>query len=184
MKTLQQVLEDSGLAELPLTEKSNDYIAQFITQREDFFQRVCREKADKYPYGLSLGLMTQMIHAALENYQVTHAKTAELRTLITDHIGDVHAAKFTTMNDIEIQTLATVWLMVQGANGIDFSYANEQAEMLCSVLDKQSPTIGDNPIRSQLMQAYYIGVEHLRPEYQPTSLLASLSNKVKALFNT
>ena len=181
MKPLKHLLNEFGLEQLPLTDTEREFADGFIEFRSAFFLSACHQKADKPQQDLALGLFTQSFQQVLDEFQATQGKITEMGTLFTQHVGEEHAQKFHTMNDVEVKAIGKIWFLCQGFNGIDFSYANDHAT------DISQQLVGDDEdkaeqLRQQFMQSYYIGVDQSHSMKPRVSLLLTLQNAVKSIF--
>ena len=181
MKSLKQLLNEFGFELLPFSDTEREFADNFVVFRSDFFQSVCQQKADKPQQELALGLFTHSIQQILDEFQATQTKISEMDTLFKQHVGEQHAKKFQTMNELEVKTVAKLWFLCQGVNGIDFSYANDHATEISQQLTTSS---NDNAelLRQQFMQSYYTGVDQAHSLKPKASLLLTLQNAVKSLF--
>lgn len=174
MKSLDEMVTQFGLALLPFEEDEREYAGQFIQYRSAFFSQVCTQKADKPQTGLVLGLFTQSFQTAFEEFNATQVKINDMQQLFSHHVGAEHADKFTTMNHMEVSVIASLWLLCQGYNGIDYSYANDQATMISQSLVSDSALEQQEVLRQKFMQSYYIGIDQARIHTPKASFMASL----------
>ncbi|MGF1724706.1 hypothetical protein [Photobacterium nomapromontoriensis] len=174
MKSLNEMLAQFGLALLPFDEGEREYTRQFIQYRSAFFTQVCTQKADKPQSGLALGLFTQSFQTAFEEFNTTQLKINEMQQLFSQHVATNHADKFTTMNHIEVSVIASLWLLCQGYNGIDYSYANEQATMVSQSLITALAPQQQEALRQKFMHSYYIGIDQARIHAPKTTFIALL----------
>ncbi|PSW16482.1 hypothetical protein C9J01_05645 [Photobacterium rosenbergii] len=181
MKTLQQLLNDFGFEHLPFTDAEREFAQDFVNFRSDFFQSVCQQKADKPQQDLALGLFTHAIQQVLDEFQATQSKISEMDTLFKQHVGEQHAKKFHTLNELEVKAIAMIWFLCQGFNSIDFSYANDHATEICQQLAANDSNRAES-IRQKFMQSYYLGVDQAHSMKPKTSLLLTLQNAVKSIF--
>ena len=183
MKQLKQVLNEFGFEQLPFSEAEREFAAGFIDFRSDFFLNVCQQKADKPQQDLALGLFTHSFQQILDEFHATQSKISEMDALFEQHVGEQHAKKFRTMNELEVKAIAMVWFLCQGFNGIDFSYANDHAtEISQQLASNSSDDTREESLRQQFMQSYYIGVDQAHSMKPKASLLLTLQNAVKSLF--
>ncbi|WP_305404075.1 hypothetical protein [Photobacterium leiognathi] len=83
-----------------------------------------------------------------------------MQSVFESTVGADHASKFQHQDSEQYTIVCLLWLLVQGASQIDYSYANEQAETICQQLFTTSATMksADSQaelLRQRLMQAYY-----------------------------
>ncbi|PSU33945.1 hypothetical protein [Photobacterium lutimaris] len=182
MKPLKHLLNEFGFEQLPFSDAERAFANGFIEFRSDFFLRVCQQKAEKLQQDLALGLFTQSFQQILDEFQATRSKISEMDALFQQHVGDEHAQKFHTMNEMEVKAIGMTWFLCQGFNGIDFSYANDQA----TEISQQLTTNGSQQaeaLRQQFMQSYYIGVDQAHTIKPRKGWLLTLQKNIKSFFN-
>ncbi|MGR5063928.1 hypothetical protein [Photobacterium sp. DNB22_13_2] len=182
MKPLKHLLNEFGFEQLPFSDDEREFADGFIDFRAEFFLSVCEQKAEKPQQDLALGLFTQSFQQVLDEYQATQSKISEMDTLFQQHVGKEHAQKFHTMNEVEVKAIGMIWFLCQGFNGIDFSYANDQATEVSELLATNSCQHAEE-VRQQFMQSYYIGVDQPHIIKPKPSWLLTLQKAVKSLFN-
>ncbi|KHT62293.1 hypothetical protein RJ45_18095 [Photobacterium gaetbulicola] len=182
MKPLRHLLNKLGFEQLPFSHSEREFADGFVDFRSDFFLSVCQQKQNQTQQALALGLFTQAIQQALDEFQATKSKIAQMDALFEQHVGKHHAQKFHTMNEMEVTAIAKIWFLCQGGNGIDFSYANDHATEISQQLASNHGQQAE-VIRQQFMQCYYIGVDHAHIIKPRTNWLLTLQKAVKSLFN-
>ncbi|MGF1703475.1 hypothetical protein L4D09_24595 [Photobacterium makurazakiensis] len=182
MKTLEDTLNLLGLDQLPLNTDERDYATQFIAHRSAFFTRVCQQKSDKPQHDLALGLLTQSVQIATEEFNATKDKITDMNQLFSESVGKEHADKFKTMNALELSAIAKLWFLVQGYCGIDVSYTNEQAVELSNTLLANTDDMQFHTQRQAFMQAYYTGIEFNHKNKPKSDFLLTIKNALRRLF--
>ncbi|WP_064607846.1 hypothetical protein [Photobacterium sp. J15] len=189
MTNFLKELERMGLNSLSFTEQESTLLEQFIEHSSTFFEHVCQQKPDKPHHDMALGLLTKAHEEAFNNYLATQPKIAELKTMFTDSVGTEHAGKFSTLNQAELVVISSLWFMVQGYTGIDFSYANDKAAETANLLTENQAEVeheenmnDSEHYRSLFMKAYYAGIEAYRQNDRDTSVLLTIKNQLKRLF--
>lgn len=181
MKPLKHLLNEFGFEQLPYSDTEREFATGFIDFRSEFFLSVCQQKAEKPQQDLALGLFTQSFQQILDEFQATQSKISEMDALFQQHVGEEHAQKFHTMNEVEVKAIAMIWFLCQGFNGIDFSYANDHATEVSHQLATSSQHA--EALRQQFMQSYYIGVDQALKIKPKAGWLLTLQKAVKSLFN-
>lgn len=159
MTDLNQALRTMGLLSLELTTSEQQQIQQLIDNQAAFYAKVVRQKTDKLPHDLALGLLTKCHQQALANFQATAATISRVQSVFAQTVGREQAQKFSTSSESDVLGYTTLWFMAQGYTGIDFSYANDHANETAIIL-AESPAVSENDpnvFRSRFMQAYYVG---------------------------
>ena len=180
MSTLEQQLLLLGMTDLPIDTLIKKQLDQFITASSAHFDHVCQQRPNSTTIDLLLGFMT--LHHQQAQQQWLHQQTAatKMQTVFNNTIGHDHAANFTHQDHNALLALTHLWLMVQGASGIDYSYSNEQAKTQSDLLLENEITTSPlqiNPklelLRCQFMQSYYLGKNHNK---------VKLRTRIKLLF--
>lgn len=186
MAELLKELENMGLSALSFSEQEQALLEQFISVSSPFFDNVCQHRVDKPTHDLVLGLLTKSQQEAFDEYQATLPKITELKQMFSDQVGSEYAEKFKTLNQAEMTVISSLWFMVQGYTGIDFSYANDHAEEIAGLLSEYKPhssVTGDaEHYRTRFMQAYYTGVDHARKAQGSGNLYVTIKHYLKRLF--
>ncbi|PSW06712.1 hypothetical protein C9I89_04035 [Photobacterium lipolyticum] len=183
MPDLLNELSVMGLHDLPFSEQERGELDQFIAVCSPFFVSVCQQKPDKSQHHLLLGVMTKAQSEAVEDYKQKSQSLQNMKQVFEDTVGAEQADKFVATDSQRLKVIATVWFMVQGYTGIDFSYANDHAEQIAQTLMPDSLIVSDadysktqsaEQIRSGFMQAYYVGVKQARKSRQSATLLETI----------
>ena len=182
MKPLKQLLNEFGFEQLPFSDAEREFAQSFVEFRSDFFLSVCQQKADKPQQDLALGLFTHSFQQVLAEFQATQSKICEMDTLFQQHVGEQHAKKFHTLNELEVKAIAMMWFLCQGFNGIDFSYANDHATEVSQQLTLHDATKAES-LRLQFMQSYYLGVDQAHSLKPKAGLLLTIRKALKSFFN-
>lgn len=172
-----------GLHDLPFSEQERSELDQFIAVCSPFFVSVCQQKPDKSPHHLLLGVMTKAQNEAVADYQHKSQSLQNMKQVFEDTVGADHAGKFVATDSQRLTVITTVWFMVQGYTGIDFSYANDHAGQIAQALMPGSPnpstTHAAEPTRSGFMRAYYIGVEQASKNTPAATLFETIKKWLK-----
>ena len=188
MPDLLNELSVMGLHDLPFSEQERSELDQFIAVCSPFFVSVCQQKPDKSQHHLLLGVMTKAQSEAVEDYKQKSQSLQNMKQVFEDTVGADHADKFVATDSQRLTVIATVWFMVQGYTGIDFSYANDHAEQIAQTLmpaplvsttANSSNTHSAEPIRSGFMRAYYVGVEQARKNKSSATLFETIKKWFK-----
>lgn len=182
MNDLHHTLNTMGLQSLDLTEPDQQQITRLIDTQARFFSKVVRQKPDKSPHNLALGLLTKCYQEALANFQATEKTISRVQSVFAETIGHEQAQKFTS-SDSDVQNFAMLWFMAQGYTGIDFSYANDHANEIATILTGSLALRDNDPnaMRSRFMQSYYVGRHTAETKQQAGS---GLMSRIKRLFNS
>ena len=114
------------------------------------------------------------LHHQQAQQQWLHQRTTtkKMNVIFNDTLGDNFANKFINQDQDTLLALTHLWLMLQGASGIHYSYSNEQAEIQCQMIIgseyTQFPTktnIDLEALRCQFMQSYYLGKNHNKSNF-------------------
>ena len=172
MSVLEQQLSLLGIANLPLDVKTRQQLDLFISTSSAHFDHICQQRPDKSLLDLLLGFMT--LHHQQAQQQWLHQRTAttKMKMVFNHTLGDEFANKFTHQDQDTLLALTHLWLMVQGAANIDYSYSNEQADKLSQIIingeEKEFPTqiiTNIESLRCQFMQSYYLGKKHHKSKF-------------------
>ncbi|MGF1715625.1 hypothetical protein L4D08_12125 [Photobacterium chitinilyticum] len=186
MTHLLKELQHMGLSTLDFSEHEQTFLDQFITVSAPFFDKISQHRPDKLSQDLILGLLTKSHHEALDNYQITEPKAAELKAMFSDQVGTEHAEKFTELSHDELIVISMLWFLTQGFTGIDYSYANDHALETAGLLDDEQQTEEAERYRTRFMQAYYTGIEvakkQARQQADSSPFYVTLKKHLKRLF--
>lgn len=183
MTDLNQALRTMGLLSLELTTSEQQQIQQLIDNQAAFYAKVVRQKTDKLPHDLALGLLTKCHQQALANFQATAATISRVQSVFAQTVGREQAQKFSTSSESDVLGYTTLWFMAQGYTGIDFSYANDHANEIATILTGSLALRDNDPNaqRSRFMQSYYVGRHTAEAKQQAGS---GLMSRIKRLFNS
>lgn len=161
MTDLKHLFFSLGLEQLDLSEKDKNIINAFIHESTPRFNDICHQRQDKEPLALLLGYMTQQHHIASSRWTEQQTAYHQMQSVFQSTVGVEHASKFINQDVDEYILITLLWLLVQGANKIDYSYANEQAETLLDHISEEikqsNDSKKDEQLRQRLLQAYYQG---------------------------
>ncbi|SMY35076.1 hypothetical protein [Photobacterium andalusiense] len=172
MSQLKQQLLLLGIANLSVDTSTQQQLEQFIATSSAHFDRVRLQRPDSSLLDLLLGFMT--LHHQQAHQQWLHQRTTaiKMQAVFDNTLGD-HANSFTNQDQHYLIALTHLWLMVQGACNIDYSYSNEQAETLSRIIindehDQLSSQFSTDveSLRCQFMQSYYLGKNHNKPNFR------------------
>ncbi|MCG7497801.1 hypothetical protein MHO82_13095 [Vibrio sp. Of7-15] len=180
MPVLLDLLQRAGLAELTSSSQTQEESDTFITAYSSAFDAVCKQKPDSTQNDLLLGFITKTYLAKREYYQAQEESMENMRQVFKDTVGKEHAGKFKSQESDSLQFTASVWFMVQGYTGIDYSYAYEHADDIAHLLSQQAEQI--ESIRSELMRSYYVGVEHSQRNKDKSSFISALTQPLRRWF--
>ncbi len=187
---LKELQHMGGLSTLDFSEHEQTFLDQFITVSAPFFDNISKHRPDKLSQDLILGLLTKSHHEALDNYQTTEPKAAELKAMFSDQVGAEHAEKFTELSHDELIVISMLWFMAQGFTDIDYSYANdhalETAGLLANNQQTSTQTEEAEHYRTRFMQAYYTGIEvakkQARQHTDSNNICVTIKNHLRWLF--
>ncbi|EAR54170.1 hypothetical protein SKA34_10418 [Photobacterium sp. SKA34] len=161
MTDLKHLFFSLGLEQLDLSEKEKNIINAFNEQSTPRFNDICHQRQDKQPLALLLGYMTQQHHIVSSRWIEQQNDYHQMQSVFHSTVGAEHASKFLNQDADEYILITLLWLFVQGANKIDYSYANEQAETLLAHLNEETKQAKDSKedeqLRQRLLQAFYQG---------------------------
>lgn len=169
MSALKHLLLSLGSEHLSLTAQEHQQITQFITATSAHFDRVCQQRPERPQLELLLGFMTLYHQQAQSQWGQQQAASTKMKAVFDSTIGEHHRQKFTHHNQDDFTIITHLWLMVQGAMGIDYSYSNEQAQhdsqllLHCHLSSSEQNHLDQEQLRCQFMQSYY----HGKLAYQP-----------------
>lgn len=164
MSELKQQLLLLGMANLSVDTTTQQQFEQFISASSAHFEHVRQQRPNSTLLDLLLGFMT--LHHQQAHQQWLHQQTAaiKMKAVFNNTIGNDYANNFTHQDQHYLLALTHLWLMVQGASGIDYSYSNEQAEIQSRIIigNKQPESstqlnIEVESLRCKFMQSYYLG---------------------------
>ncbi|MGF1693249.1 hypothetical protein [Photobacterium kagoshimensis] len=176
---LHQTFITIGLDQLALSHIEQKELIAFINQHHHFYDSVCLQKSDKDPIDLLLGLMTKIQQETAKGYQDKQQAIENMQQVFTDTVGE-QQNRFVATDSHRLALETRLWLLVQGYCNIDFSYANEQAEQVASLLTV-SLTQPQHALRSELLAAYYAG-KSSKEEKSPTHRHLSIFQKIRSFF--
>ncbi|MCG3864681.1 MULTISPECIES: hypothetical protein [unclassified Photobacterium] len=161
MTDLKHLFFSLGLEQLDLSEKEQNIINAFIHESTPRFDDICRQRQDKEPLALLLGFMTQQYQIASSRWVEQQTAYHQMQSVFQSTVGTEHASKFLNQDADEYMLITLLWLLVQGANRIDYSYANEQAETLLTHINEETKKPNNSKeneqLRQRLLQAFYQG---------------------------
>ncbi|WP_163920533.1 hypothetical protein [Photobacterium sp. Alg240-V54] len=178
MSHLKQQLLLLGMANLSVDASIQQQLEQFISTSSAHFERVRLQRPDSTPLDLLLGFMTLHHQQAHQQWLHQHAAATKMLAVFDSTLGD-HANGFTNQDQHYLVALTHLWLMVQGACNIDYSYSNEQAEIQSGIINGEHHQLPPQfstdveSLRCQFMQSYYLGKNHNKPNF---------STRIKQLF--
>ena len=180
MTDLKSLFFSLGIEKLDLSSEDQALINQFISSFTPRFLDICQQRPDRAPLDLLLGLMTQQHKRLSQQWQTQQQAYHQMQSVFENTVGADHASKFQHQESEQYTIVSLLWLLVQGASQIDYSYANEQAETICQQLFTTSTTMksADSQaelLRQRLMQAYYLGKKSSQQ-----SLVTKLKNWFKS----
>ncbi|MEC6830962.1 hypothetical protein VXS06_04205 [Photobacterium toruni] len=172
MSELKQQLLLLGMADLPINTTNTLQLHQFITASSAHFDHVRQQRPNSSTLDLLLGFMTLHHQKGQQQWSHQRATSTKMKAVFSDTIGDDYAANFTHQDLEYLLVLTHLWLMVQGAAGIDYSYSNEQAKIQSFALVSHENTVAPTQInthveslRCEFMQSYYLGKNHNRVSF-------------------
>ncbi len=179
MTDLKSLFFSLGIEKLDLSSEDQSLINQFISSFTPRFLDICQQRSDRAPLDLLLGLMTQQHQQLSQQWQTQQQAYQQMQSVFESTVGSDHASKFQHQDSEQYTIVSLLWLLVQGASQIDYSYANEQAETICQQLFTTTATMktADSQVeqlRQRLMQAYYQGKKSTKQ-----SLFSQLKNWFK-----
>ncbi|KMV31720.1 hypothetical protein AB733_02680 [Photobacterium swingsii] len=177
---LHQTFTTIGLDQLALSHLEQKELAAFIKDHARFYDSVCQQKADKDPIDLLLGLMTKVQQETTANYQNKQSAIESMHQVFSDTIGN-QQNRFVATDSHRLALETRLWLLVQGYCGIDFSYANEHAEHIASLLTI-SLAQPEHALRSEFLAAFYAG-KTKKGEKASTHRKSSILQQIKSFFN-
>ena len=174
MSQLKQQLFLLGMANLSVDASTQQQLEQFISASSAHFERVRLQRPDSTSLDLLLGFMTLHHQQAHQQWLHQHAAATKMQAVFDSTLSD-HANSFTNQDQHYLVALTHLWLMVQGACGIDYSYSNEQAEIQSRIINGAHDQFSTDveSLRCQFMQSYYLGKNHNKPNF---------STRIKQLF--
>ena len=180
MSELKQQLLLLGMANLPVDTTTQQQLEQFISTSSAHFNRVRQQRPNSLLLDLLLGFMTLYHQKAHQQWLDQCSAATKMKAVFNDTIGNDYANNFTHQDQHYLLALTHLWLMVQGAYGIDYTYSNEQASIqsrsIISDKNAVSPTQVNTKVESlrcQFMQSYYLGKKHHKVNF---------STRIKQLF--
>lgn len=185
MRNLQTELKAIGLEQLTFDDPQRIELDQFITVCSPFFDSVCQQKPDSPRHDLLLGVMTKAQNEAQLDFEQKRQSLHNMQQVFKKTVGKEHADKLIPTDSNQLIVITTLWLLVQGYQGIDFSYANDHATEVANLLsdsqERNSSTHTDT-LRSGFMQAYYISVDNAQANKPTTSMLDKVKQWLQRSF--
>lgn len=156
VSNLKQQLEIAGVDTLHLSGKEAQLFADAVATKADAFERLCRDKHDKDPLLLLLGLLTKSHIEAVSKLEPQLEAIQAMHDVFEEHLGQKQAHKLEADTLIELSLVTKLWLMVQGYLNMDFSLANDYAQHSADLLSKALRT-ESQVLRCELLSSYYHG---------------------------
>lgn len=156
VSNLKQQLEIAGVDTLRLSGKEAQLFTETVASKAAFFDKLCREKNDKEPLLLLLGLLTKSHLEAVSKLEPQLEAIQAMHDVFEEHLGQEQAHKLEADSLIELSLVTKLWLMVQGYLSMDFSLANDHAQQSADMLAKALRT-EPHELRSELLSSYYHG---------------------------
>ena len=180
MSELKQQLLLLGMANLPIDATTQQQLEQFISASSAHFDHIRQQRPNSTLLNLLLGFMTLHHQQSHQQWLNQRAAATKMNAIFSATLGDDHANNFTHQDQHYLLALTHLWLMVQGASGIDYSYSNEQAEIQSRNIINNENTVSPiqlntkvDSLRCQFMQSYYLGKNHHNVNF---------STRIKQLF--
>ena len=153
---LKQQLEIAGVDTLPLSDKETKMFLNAVETKANFFDNLCKQKQDRNPQLLLLGLLTKSHIEAVSKLEPQIKAISAMNDVFAGTVGENSAHKIEADSVIELSLITKLWLMVQGYLNMDFSLANDHAKQTSDVLAKVLHAESEQ-IRSDLLASYYHG---------------------------
>jgi hypothetical protein len=185
MTDLLTELKAIGLEQLTFDDQQRIELDQFITVCSPFFNSICQQKPDSPRHDLLLGVMTKAQNEAQLDFEQKRQSLHNMQQVFKKTVGKEHADKLVPTDSNQLIVITTLWLLVQGYQGIDFSYANDHATEVANLLsgDKESDSsTHTDTLRSGFMQAYYISVDNAQANKPTTSMMDKMKQWLQRSF--
>lgn len=159
MSDLTLLFLSLGIEQIHLYEKDQHLVDDFLSQLSPRFDAICQQRPDRSPQDLLLGLMTQQHQHIAAQWQTQQQAHHQMQAVFSHTIGTEHSDKFHAPITDHYLLITELWLLVQGACGIDYSYADEQVEQVLGDLypDSASHKTMRTLCQQHCMQAFYVG---------------------------
>ncbi|CEO41210.1 hypothetical protein [Photobacterium kishitanii] len=173
MSELKQQLLLLGMADLPVDASTQQQLEQFISASSAHFEHVRQQRPNSTLLDLLLGFMTLHHQQVHQQWQHQHTTAIKMKAVLNNTIGNDYARNFTHQDQHYLLAVTHLWLMVQGASGIDYSYSNEQAETQSHIIINGEQTVQPTQLnieveslRCKFMQSYYLGKNHNKAKFR------------------
>lgn len=173
MSELKQQLLLLGMADLPVDASTQQQLEQFILASSAHFEHVRQQRPNSTLLDLLLGFMTLHHQQVHQQWQHQHTTAIKMKAVLNNTIGNDYARNFTHQDQHYLLAVTHLWLMVQGASGIDYSYSNEQAETQSHIIINGEQTVQPTQLnieveslRCKFMQSYYLGKNHNKAKFR------------------
>ena len=132
--------------------------ASLIAENHDFYDAVIRQRPEKSPAHLLLGLMTKLHIESLGFVQSHSEQMKAMEDVFKTHLPEKHATQFHATDLEKLELVTKIWLYLQGFNQLDFSLANDHAYESSLVISQVLHTNLDEK-RTEFIAFYYQGKE-------------------------
>lgn len=170
MSNLTQALADIGATDLDIFDTDSAEWLAFCQSNETLFERVQTTKPENAITHHLLGVLTKAHIESLSRVEAQRKSVQAMNQAIDQNIGNQHNSNFRYQEGEQLLLITHVWLYLQGYLGMDFSLANDHAEMTAAVLIAAQG--GDQAIiRSHLMSSFYHGKSQTERKHQSHSIV-------------
>ena len=159
MSDLSQALLDIGVDKLDAVDTNSLEWQAFCQTNEALFQRVKLAKPEKSTAHILLGLLTKSHIETLSTVEDQRESVQTMNQAIEQNVGSLHDSRFRYQEGQQLLMVTHLWLYLQGYLAMDFSLANDHAEMTANALIASQG--GDkHALRCDLMASFYQGKTH------------------------
>lgn len=151
-----QLLHDLEEIGVSTTDAELSSLLSIIDENTSFYSTVLRNKPNKSPSYLLLGLFTKLHIESLAFITTNHEKMNAMESVFNAHLPETHAKNFQSDDVNKLLTITKVWLYLQGFNHLDFSLANDHAHETATTIGKVKAQNNDE-VRTQLLRYFYDG---------------------------
>lgn len=154
---------DSALKEIKADCLVNHTDAQkqwdvFCEQYVTLFEKVRLNKPDSDITHHLLGILTKA-HIEAQTLIQNHQESIDtMERVFKDNLGEKHASRIENQSQKQLIFVTHLWLYIQGYLQMDFSLANDHAELTARTLSHMSEPQTD-ALRTAFLGSYYQGIE-------------------------
>ncbi|MFN0722216.1 hypothetical protein BCU39_011890 [Vibrio cyclitrophicus] len=176
---LHVCLKEAGLDSVTaIATGFEEELTSFIDENHALFKHACENKPDNSARQTLLGLLTKVHIDVSYRFESNKEASEAMQNVFDNTVGNTHSDKFQHSNAQQLTLITHLWLFIQGRLGMDYSLANDHAEVTARLLSRLLRS-SDDEIRVEFMGSFYDGLNIYQAENKPSGFI----HHFKRLFN-